>query len=87
MFRSYVISEDAKFQYAISPNDPLIYPMDYLPDYKKGAEREANFIIDSRNVLLAKGYKQKYHEYDGGHDFIHWLNSLERGLLYFYENK
>jgi len=37
-----------------------------------------------RNILLAKGYKHHYHEYNGGHDFIQWVNSLERGLLYFY---
>ena len=34
-YRSYLVSEDAKFQYLISPNDPLTYPIDILPDYKK----------------------------------------------------
>ncbi|WP_332635053.1 alpha/beta hydrolase [Halalkalibacter flavus] len=48
-FRSYLISEDAKFQYLISLNDPLTYPIDILPDYKKAAEREAGFIIDPLN--------------------------------------
>lgn len=37
-----------------------------------------------RNVLIAKEYKHRYVEYEGGHDFIHWGDSLERGLLYFY---
>jgi len=48
-YRSYLVSKDAKFQYLISPNDPLTYPIDILPDYKKNAEREANFKIDPLN--------------------------------------
>ena len=37
-----------------------------------------------RNVLIAKEYTYKYHKFNGGHDFIQWIDSLERGLLYFY---
>lgn len=48
-FRSYIVNEDAKFQYLLSPNDPLTYPIDILPDFKKLAEREAGFIIDPLN--------------------------------------
>lgn len=50
-FRSYLVHEDAKFQYLISPNDPLTYPIDILPEFKKLAEREAGFIIDPLNKL------------------------------------
>ncbi|WP_416148687.1 alpha/beta hydrolase [Salipaludibacillus sp. HK11] len=48
-YRSYLLSEDAKFQYLLSPNDSLIYPLDILPDFKKFAEREGNFIKDPLN--------------------------------------
>jgi len=48
-FRSYLVHEDAKFQYLLSPNDPLTYPIDMLPDLEKLAEREAGFIIDPLN--------------------------------------
>src|SRR5690625_190720 len=48
-FRSYLINGNPNFQYLLSPNDPLTYPIDYLPDYKKSAEREAGFIVDPLN--------------------------------------
>lgn len=48
-FRSYLVHEEAKFQYLLSPNDPLTYPIDILPDFKKLAKREAGFIIDPLN--------------------------------------
>lgn len=50
-FRSYLVNKGAKFQYLISPNDPLTYPIDILPNFKKLAEREAGFIIDPLNKI------------------------------------
>jgi|GEM_PF-5389460 len=48
-YRTYILNDDFKFQYLLSPNDPLTYPIDLLPDYQRWAEREANFIIDPLN--------------------------------------
>ncbi|MBT2653135.1 alpha/beta hydrolase-fold protein [Oceanobacillus sp. ISL-73] len=37
-----------------------------------------------RNVLTAKEYSYSYYEFNGGHDFIQWIDSLRRGLMNLY---
>ncbi len=48
-YRTYEVRNDAKFQYLLSVNDPLLYPIDIFPDYEQWNKREANFQIDSLN--------------------------------------
>jgi enterochelin esterase family protein len=48
-YRTYEVREDAKFQYLLSPDDPLLYPIDVFPNYEQWGEREANFQIDALN--------------------------------------
>ncbi|WP_419893334.1 alpha/beta hydrolase-fold protein [Oceanobacillus kimchii] len=48
-FRSYLVDENPKFQYLLSPNDPLTYPIELIHDSKKMEEREASFIMDPLN--------------------------------------
>ena len=40
-----------------------------------------------RDVLNAKGYTVKYHEFSGGHDSYVWRNELADGLIYLLTNR
>jgi enterochelin esterase-like enzyme len=34
-----------------------------------------------RDVLLVKGYQVTYNEFDGGHDYLWWRDSMADGLM------
>lgn len=43
-----------------------------------------NMVLENRRLrdtLLAKGYSVVYSEYNGGHDVLHWRNSVADGLM------
>ena len=68
-------------QFLASPKLPIRFYMD------AGAfEIETNSILEetrhTRDVLLAKGYEVRFHEFAGGHDYLGWRGTLADALIY-----
>jgi enterochelin esterase family protein len=71
------------YQYATSEKQPLSFYLDVglLEDWY---ETPPSILLTNRhmrNVLLAKGYPVHYAEFNGGHEFLCWQNTLANGLL------
>ena len=65
-------------QFIASPHLPLHF---YL---EVGLKEEFNMVPSNRHlrdVLVLKGYKVDYSEFNGGHDYICWRGSFADGLL------
>ncbi|MBL8189027.1 MAG: DUF3327 domain-containing protein [Acidobacteria bacterium] len=68
-------------QFASSPKLPLRFFME-VGKLEQGMP--INMVLENRRLrdtLLAKGYSVVYSEYSGGHDVLHWRNSVADGLM------
>lgn len=68
-------------QFASSPKLPLRFFME-VGKLEQGLP--INMVLENRRLrdtLLAKGYSVVYSEYNGGHDVLHWRNSVADGLI------
>lgn len=68
-------------QFVSSPKLPLRFFME-VGKLEQGLP--INMVLENRRLrdtLLAKGYPVVYSEYNGGHDVLHWRNSVADGLI------
>ena len=71
-------------QFIASPRLPLRFYMDAGSDELDVSGRGRGILLTSRelrDVLLAKGYVVHYQEFDGGHDYLSWRETLADGLI------
>lgn len=72
-------------QFAASPRLPLRFHLDCgLMEAQPTDGAVPNIVMANRHmrdVLLAKGYRVHYLEFNGGHEYINWRGTLADGLI------
>jgi enterochelin esterase-like enzyme len=72
-------------QYALAPRQPLEFYLDAgkleTAALTSGGLSILTSVRHFRDVLEARGYRVNYFEFEGGHDYVCWTNTLARGIL------
>lgn len=72
-------------QFAASPRLPIRFHLNCgLMEDRPSGEGARNIAAVNRHlrdVLLAKGYRVRYQEFNGGHEYLNWRGTLADGLL------
>ena len=72
-------------QYAVAPRQPLEFYLDAgrletaVPP--EGGVSILTAVRHLRDVLEARDYRVNYFEFEGGHDYVCWTDTLARGIL------
>ena len=72
-------------QIKVSPSLPIHFHLDCGLMEDRPGENGIPSILEAnrhlRDVLLAKGYRVHYQEFNGGHEYINWRGQVSAGLL------
>lgn len=78
-------------QFAASPALPIRFYLDCGLMEGRPAESGAPSILTAnrrlRDVLLSKGYRVRYQEFNGGHEYLNWRGTLADGLIALFEGR
>jgi enterochelin esterase-like enzyme len=72
-------------QFKASPTLPIRFHLDcgLMEDQSAQNDSPSTLIVNRhlRDVLLVKGYKVHYQEFNGGHEYLNWRGTLADGLI------
>jgi len=78
-------------QFVASPTLPIRFHIDFglMEDHPTDGA-VPNIVMTNRHlrdVLLAKGYRVHYQEFNGGHEYVNWRGTLADGLIALLEDR